>query len=131
AESLRIEDLADTANMSVSALHHQFKAVTATSPLQYQKELRLREARRLMLVEMLDAASAGSRVGYESPSQFSREYYRLFGRPPMRDITSLRGLLYSGASADRGSPGSARGLPPAGSANFAPVSAKMARANTR
>jgi AraC-like DNA-binding protein len=64
--------------------------MTAMSPLQFQKQLRLQEARRLMLVEALDAASAGGRVGYESPSQFSREYSRLFGAPPVRDIARLR-----------------------------------------
>ena len=76
--------------MSPSGLHHQFKAVTAMSPLQYQKQLRLHEARRLMLSEGLDAATAGFRVGYESPSQFSREYRRLFGQPPQRDMALLR-----------------------------------------
>jgi len=88
---LRIETLARQVHMSASALHHQFKAVTAMSPLQYQKQLRLQEARRLMLSEALDAASAGYRVGYESPSQFSREYRRLFGAPPQTDVASLRG----------------------------------------
>jgi len=78
--------------MSESSLHHHFKAVTAMSPLQYQKHLRLQEARRLMLTEMQDAASAGHRVGYESPSQFSREYSRLYGAPPLRDIAQLRRL---------------------------------------
>ena len=78
--------------MSPSTLHHHFKAVTALSPLQYQKRLRLQEARRLMLGDGLDAAEAGYRVGYESPSQFSREYRRLFGRPPRLDrVASLEG----------------------------------------
>jgi AraC-like DNA-binding protein len=77
--------------MSPSALHQHFKAVTAMSPLQYQKQLRLQEARRLILGAALDAASAGFRVGYESPSQFSREYRRLFGAPPLRDVARLRG----------------------------------------
>jgi len=90
AEPLRIEELARRVSMSTSALHHHFKAVTAMSPLQYQKQLRLREARRLLLVEGLDAAAAGYRVGYESASQFSREYRRLFGRPPKLDLVSLR-----------------------------------------
>jgi AraC-like DNA-binding protein len=90
SEPLRIDDLASAVNMSPSALHHHFKAVTAMSPLQYQKKLRLQEARRLMLGQDLDAASAGFRVGYESPSQFSREYRRMFGAPPLRDITRLR-----------------------------------------
>lgn len=87
---LRIETIARETGMSVSSLHHQFKAVTAMSPLQYQKQLRLQEARRLMLGEDLDAASACFRVGYESPSQFSREYRRLFGVPPGRDVARLR-----------------------------------------
>ncbi|MCO6058852.1 AraC family transcriptional regulator [Pseudomonas sp. MOB-449] len=89
-QPLQIDRLASEVNMSTSALHHHFKAMTAMSPLQFQKQLRLQEARRLMLVEALDAASAGGRVGYESPSQFSREYSRLFGAPPLRDIARLR-----------------------------------------
>ena len=76
--------------MSASSLHHHFKAVTAMSPLQYQKQLRLREARRLMLAEPLDAGAAAHRVGYESASQFSREYSRLYGLPPVRDVARLR-----------------------------------------
>jgi AraC-like DNA-binding protein len=88
--TLRIEDLATQINMSPSSFHHHFRALTAMSPLQYQKWLRLNEARRLMLTERSDAASAALQVGYESPSQFSREYRRLFGAPPLRDITSLR-----------------------------------------
>lgn len=90
AESWRIEALAREAHMSVSAFHHHFKALTAMSPLQYQKLLRLTEARRLMLSEALDAATAAYRVGYESASQFSREYSRQFGAPPGRDIAALR-----------------------------------------
>jgi AraC-like DNA-binding protein len=86
ASPLRIGQLADHVNMSVSSFHHHFKAVTAMSPIQYQKQLRLTEARRLMLVEQLDAGSAGYRVGYQSPSQFSREYGRFFGQTPSRDI---------------------------------------------
>lgn len=89
-QPLRIEELARTVNLSVSTLHHRFKAVTALSPLQYQKRLRLQEARRLMLSEGLDASLAGHRVGYGSPSQFSREYRRLFGAPPLRDLTAMR-----------------------------------------
>lgn len=85
-QPLRIEDLAERVNMSVSSFHHHFKAVTAMTPVQYQKRLRLHEARRLMLVERLDAGSAGFRVGYRSPSQFSREYGRLYGLSPARDI---------------------------------------------
>lgn len=87
---IHIEDVAREANMSVSGFHRHFKAVTAMSPLQYQKHLRLQVARRLMLSEDLDAATAGLQVGYESPSQFSREYSRLFGAPPLRDLTRLR-----------------------------------------
>ncbi|MEB0009258.1 AraC family transcriptional regulator [Pseudomonas sp. RTB3] len=89
-QPLRIEDLAREVNLSVSTLHHRFKSVTAMSPLQYQKQLRLQEARRLMLADGLDASAAGYRVGYESPSQFSREYSRLFGAPPLRDLARLR-----------------------------------------
>ncbi len=87
---LRIDDLAAQVNMSTSTFHHHFRAVTAMSPLQYQKWLRLNEARRLLLAENQDATTAAFQVGYESPSQFSREYSRLFGAPPLRDITSLR-----------------------------------------
>ncbi|HVH33528.1 MAG TPA: AraC family transcriptional regulator [Tahibacter sp.] len=90
AETLRIDELADAAHLSVSALHHRFKAVTSLSPLQFQKSLRLHEARRLMLSEGLEAAVAAHRVGYESASQFSREYRRLFGAPPRREIVALR-----------------------------------------
>ncbi|WP_281915197.1 AraC family transcriptional regulator [Caldimonas thermodepolymerans] len=89
-EPLRIEDMARSVHMSISSLHHQFKAVTAMSPLQYQKRLRLQAARRMMLAEGVSAATAAHRVGYESPSQFSREYVRLFGRPPAHDIRYLR-----------------------------------------
>lgn len=87
---LRIEDLAARANMGLSSFHQHFKAVTAMSPLQYQKQLRLQEARRLILGQSIDAATAGHHVGYDSPSQFSREYARLFGAPPLRDIARLR-----------------------------------------
>ena len=87
---VRIEDLATQVNMSTSTFHHHFRALTAMSPLQYQKWLRLNEARRLMLSERLDATSAAFEVGYQSPSQFSREYSRSFGAPPLRDITNLR-----------------------------------------
>jgi AraC-like DNA-binding protein len=89
-QPLRIDDLATQVNMSTSTFHHHFRSVTAMSPLQYQKWLRLNEARRLMLAEKQDATTAAFQVGYESPSQFSREYGRLFGAPPLRDITSLR-----------------------------------------
>ena len=90
AQQMRIDDLAAQVQMSASALHHHFRLLTAMSPLQYQKWLRLSEARRLMLNDRLDAASAAFHVGYESPSQFSREYGRLFGAPPKRDIELLR-----------------------------------------
>jgi AraC-like DNA-binding protein len=89
-EPFRIEALAREVHLSPSALHQHFKSVTAMSPLQYQKQLRLHEARRLMLSDHLDAAEASFRVGYESPSQFSREYRRLFGAPPRQDITDAR-----------------------------------------
>ncbi len=92
-EPLRVGELAQQANMSQSALFHTFKRVTRMSPLQYQKKLRLHEARRLMLAEGLEAAAASYRVGYESPSQFSREYSRLFGAPPRADVSKIRGDL--------------------------------------
>lgn len=87
---LRIEELAQHVGMSPSSLHHHFKAVTAMTPMQYQKQLRLYEARRLMLTERLDVGSAGYSVGYQSPSQFSREYSRLYGRSPLRDVAGSR-----------------------------------------
>lgn len=87
---LRIEAVARELGMSVSAFHQHFKAVTTMSPLQFQKQLRLQEARRLLLVQGLDAASAGYRVGYDDASHFNREYKRLFGLPPMRDVERLR-----------------------------------------
>jgi len=87
---LRIDDLAAHVHMSTSAFHHHFRRLTAMSPLQYQKWLRLNEARRLMLTEHFNAATAAFQVGYESPSQFSREYRRFFDEPPSRDITYLR-----------------------------------------
>jgi transcriptional regulator GlxA family with amidase domain len=89
-QAVSMDELAAQANMSTSTLHHHFKALTALSPLQYQKQLRLQEARRLMLSERMDAANAAFQVGYESPSQFNREYSRLFGAPPLRDIRSLQ-----------------------------------------
>jgi len=92
AQPLQVEELAREVRMSVSTFHHHFKALTAMSPLQYQKRLRLTEARRLMLAENLDASTAAYRVGYESASQFSREYSRQFGAPPTRDIAGLRTL---------------------------------------
>jgi len=87
---MRVEDLARHASMSSSSFHHHFREVTSMSPLQYQKHLRLLEARRLMLAENSDASNAAYQVGYESTSQFSREYSRLFGAPPIRDIERLR-----------------------------------------
>jgi AraC-like DNA-binding protein len=90
AKPLRVEDLANIAGMGVSTLHHHFRALTAMSPLQYQKQLRLQAARERMLMDGLDAASAAFEVGYESATQFNREYSRLFGLPPMRDIRTLR-----------------------------------------
>jgi AraC-like DNA-binding protein len=90
---LRIENIARDMGMSVSGFHHHFKSVTAMSPLQFQKQIRLQEARRLMLGEDLDAASAGFRVGYEDPSYFSRDYKKQFGAPPQRDIARLRSSL--------------------------------------
>ena len=90
AEPARVEALAKRIWLSPSAFHLHFKAVTGLSPLQYQKQFRLQEARRLMLGEGLDAAEAAFRVGYESPSQFGREYRRLFGAPPRQDVTALR-----------------------------------------
>jgi AraC-like DNA-binding protein len=90
AAPLHIEDLAERVLMSPSSFHHHFRQLTAMSPLQYQKWLRLNEARRLMLNEGLDAAGAAFKVGYESPSQFSREYARLFGAPPRRHVVTLR-----------------------------------------
>jgi AraC-like DNA-binding protein len=90
AKPLRVDDLAQIAGMGPSTLHHHFRALTAMSPLQYQKQLRLQAARGRMLIDGLDAASAAFEVGYESASQFNREYSRLFGQPPMRDIRNLR-----------------------------------------
>ena len=89
---LRISDLANMVNMSASSLHHHFREITAMSPLQYQKVLRLHEARRLLLTEGCDVATAAHRVGYESPSQFSREYSRHHGAPPLRDVNRLRAV---------------------------------------
>ena len=91
-QPLSIDELASSLHMSTSSLHHQFKAATSMSPLQFQKQLRLHEARRLMLIEGLEANTAAHRVGYESPSQFSREYKRLFGAPPRSEIESARSV---------------------------------------
>jgi len=97
-QPLHIEDLAHELGMSVSGLHHHFKTVTAMSPMQFQKRLRLQQARRLMLSEDLDATSAAYRVGYQDASLFNRDYKSLFGVPPMRDVQRLRGetLAFSG-----------------------------------
>jgi len=89
-KTLRVEDLAHIAGMSMSTLHHHFRVLTSMSPLQYQKQLRLQAARERMLVEGVDAATAAFSVGYESASQFNREYSRAFGQPPMRDVRNLR-----------------------------------------
>jgi len=89
-EPFSIDVVAEVARMSSSALHEHFRTVTGMSPLQYQKQLRLQEARRLILIQRIDAAAAGHAVGYDSPSQFSREYARLFGAPPVRDAARLR-----------------------------------------
>lgn len=90
AKPLRVEELAELVSMGVSTLHHHFRALTSMSPLQYQKQIRLQSARSLMLNNGLDSAGAAFAVGYESPTQFSREYSRFFGQPPMRDVRALR-----------------------------------------
>jgi AraC-like DNA-binding protein len=93
AESVQVSELAAQVNMSTSSLHEHFRAVTGMTPLQYQKALRLGEARRLMVVDSFDAATAAHTVGYASPTQFSREYRRLYGRSPYRDAQVLRGVV--------------------------------------
>lgn len=90
SEQLRVDEIAAAAGMSASSLHEHFKSVTRMTPLEYQKQLRLQEARRLMLAQGMSAGNAGFAVGYDSPSQFSREYHRLFGAPPRRDIERLQ-----------------------------------------
>lgn len=97
SESLRVDDLAARVQMSTPTFHHHFRQLTGMSPLQYQKWMRLNEAKRLMLNEHLDASSAAYQVGYESPSQFSREYSRLFGSPPKRDIENMKKQLQASA----------------------------------
>ena len=92
-KSFRIDELAELAKMSVSSLHRHFKEISAMSPIQFQKQLRLQEARRLLLLESTDATEVSFRVGYESPSQFSREYSRMFGLPPREDMKRLRKKL--------------------------------------
>lgn len=101
AQSVRVEEMAASAGMGASAFHQHFKRVTSMSPLQYQKVLRLHEARRLMLFQHMDASEASLRVGYLSPSQFTREYGRLFGRPPARDVARLREEGFGPRSSER------------------------------
>lgn len=93
AQPLKVDDLAKKARMSSSSFYHHFKEITGMSPIQYQKQLRLQEARRLLLTESLEAAEAAFQVGYESPSHFSREYSRKFGMPPIKDIKRLREMF--------------------------------------
>ena len=100
-QPMKVEELAELAHMSVSSFHQHFKTVTSMSPLQYQKVLRLQEARRLMLTTMLDASTASWRVGYQSASQFSREYSRFFGNAPTKDIASLREQGFSTEAVSR------------------------------
>lgn len=90
AQSVRVEELAEMAAMAVSTFHHHFRALTRMSPHQYQKLIRLHEARKLLMLESVDAVTVAMRVGYESATQFNREYRRLFGNPPIRDVTGLR-----------------------------------------
>ncbi|ARP82988.1 hypothetical protein CAL12_20660 [Bordetella genomosp. 8] len=89
AQAIKVEELAALAGMGVSTFHHHFRAITSMSPLQYQKQLRLHEARRLLLMEQADAGTVAFRVGYESSTQFNREYRRQFGQPPIRDVRTL------------------------------------------
>ena len=100
-EAVRIEDLAAIAQMSPSAFHRQFKALTASTPLQYQKQLRLLEARRLMISNAINVEAAAFQVGYESPSQFSREYARMFGAPPKRDARQMQTVLRGDRASER------------------------------
>jgi AraC-like DNA-binding protein len=101
AQPLQVPALAAHVNMSTSSLHEHFRAATGMTPLQYQKALRLGEARRLMAVDSFDAATAAQTVGYASPTQFSREYRRLYGQSPYRDAQALRGAPVPGEYADR------------------------------
>jgi transcriptional regulator GlxA family with amidase domain len=94
-ETVRMDDLAEIARMSTSAYYRQFRALTSRTPLQYQKQLRLLEARRLMVSQAFNVEAAALEVGYESPSQFSREYARMFSAPPKRDMTRLRTLFHA------------------------------------
>ena len=97
-ESIQVEALAEEFGMSSSSFYQHFKDFTGMTPLQFQKQLRLQEARRLMLGEDLNASTAGYRVGYDDPSHFSREYKRQFGRPPMQDVEQLRAATTGGVS---------------------------------
>lgn len=99
AERLSIDAMAAVAGISTSVFHRRFKAVTAVSPLQYQKQIRLHEARRRLVAESAEASTVGFAVDYESASQFSREYKRLFGQPPRRDAAQVQSVAGSGASA--------------------------------
>jgi AraC-like DNA-binding protein len=101
AQAVKVEELAELAHMSVSSFHQHFKSVTSMSPLQYQKVVRLQEARRLMLSTMMDAGTAGRQVGYQSASQFSREYGRFFGNAPTKDIARLREQGFTAADVSR------------------------------
>ena len=99
AQPVTVEEMAASVHMSASSFHQRFKAVTTMSPLQYQKALRLHEARRLMLFQKMDAVEACHRVGYLSPSQFSREYARFFGEAPTKDIARLRAAGFDSSAA--------------------------------
>jgi AraC-like DNA-binding protein len=94
-KTLNVDELASMVGMSRSTLHHHFRGLTTMSPLQFQKQLRLHTARQKMLTEELDAATTAFEVGHESPGQFNREYKRVFGKPPMRDVQALRVSLLS------------------------------------
>jgi AraC-like DNA-binding protein len=104
-EAVRVDELAAVARMSTSAFHRQFKALTSLTPLQYQKQLRLLEARRLMVSRAFNVEAAAFEVGYESPSQFSREYARMFGAPPKRDLKHLRTLFHADRVDENGDEG--------------------------
>jgi len=112
----RVEDLARSCGMSTSAFHRNFQAVTALSPIQFQKQIRLQKSRLLLLTGADDVATVGYRVGYDSASQFSREYRRQFGLPPGRDADRLRGATPPGAAGAGSSPGSRAATPRAASA---------------
>src|SRR3546814_343665 len=101
-EATNINELAERANMSVTSFHRHFKAITLMSPLQYRTQIRLQEARRLLLAQPRDAAVIGFKVGYNSPSQFSRDYRRMFGMPPATDAARVRGHRTDGGAATEG-----------------------------